>query len=341
MTLSATQILGPEGRIAARLPAYEERHEQLEMAEAVGSALTDGHHLIVEAGTGVGKSFAYLVPAILAATEETDGKPRRILVSTHTISLQEQLIYKDLPLLRSVIPEEFTAVLVKGRGNYLSLRRLQLATKRSKSLFFREEELDQLRQLVSWSRSTSDGSLSDLPIRPQADLWDEVASDGGNCMGRDCATYQQCYYFQARRRAQHAQLLIVNHALFFTDLALRRIGAGVLPDYEAVILDEAHTMEAVASEHMGLGVTSGQVEYALNKLYNERTGKGLLVHHRLTNVQEQVQQCHRTADELFGDLMTWRENHAPSSGQVGEQHVVEDPLGPALVDLSRKTQTMW
>jgi ATP-dependent DNA helicase DinG len=125
---TSTDILGPQGRIAARLPHYEQRPEQLQMAEAVAKAIRQGHHLTVEAGTGVGKSFAYLVPAILAATEgeeedETE-HPRRIVVSTHTISLQEQLLRKDLPLLNSVIPREFTSVLVKGRGNYVSLRRL-------------------------------------------------------------------------------------------------------------------------------------------------------------------------------------------------------------------------
>src|SRR5262245_12127489 len=155
------------------------------MAEAVERALVDGQHLIVEAGTGVGKSFAYLVPAIqyVAAEatpaprdeEDDDGeqKPRkRIIISTHTISLQEQLLQKDLPLLRSVIPDEFTAVLVKGRGNYLSLRRMNLAAERSVSLFSQEEELHDLRQVIAWSKKTGDGSLSDLSFRPRPAVWD-------------------------------------------------------------------------------------------------------------------------------------------------------------------------
>jgi len=215
-----------------------------------------------------------------------------VIISTHTISLQEQLLQKDLPLLRSVIPEEFTAVLVKGRGNYLSLRRMNLAAERSVSLFSQEEELHDLRQVIGWSKKTGDGSLSDLSFRPRPIVWDEVASDSSNCLGKKCPTYKDCFYFRARRRVSNAQLLIVNHALFFSDLALRRSGVSILPDYDAVIFDEAHTLEAVAGDHLGLGVTSGQVQFLLNKLYNDRTNKGLLVHHGLGREQQQVEQQH-------------------------------------------------
>src|SRR5262245_26774807 len=174
-SLSTADILGPDGRIAARLSNYEHRPEQLEMAEAVARAIAAKRHLVAEAGTGVGKSFAYLVPAILAATEreaasngnkEADGKEKsvgpKIVISTHTISLQEQLIGKDLPLLNAVIPREFSAVLVKGRRNYLSLRRLDSALARSASLFNDDEQLEQLRKIRGWSKTTHDGSLSDL-----------------------------------------------------------------------------------------------------------------------------------------------------------------------------------
>ena len=147
--LTTDEILGPAGRIAARLEHYERRPEQLAMAEAVAQAIAKKHHLIAEAGTGVGKSFAYLVPAILAVAQPNDkdekAAQRRVVISTHTISLQEQLIQKDLPLLNSVIPLEFAAVLVKGRHNYLSLRRLKLATGRAASLYHREEEFAELR----------------------------------------------------------------------------------------------------------------------------------------------------------------------------------------------------
>ena len=179
MTLTPLEILGPQGRIAARLKHYEHRVQQLQMADAVADAIRRGKHLIAEAGTGVGKSFAYLVPAILAVTEEhaegDEHAVRRVVISTHTISLQEQLLHKDLPLLTSVIPQEFTAVLAKGRHNYLSKRRLDVALSRAGSLFSSDEELDQLRQVAQWAKQTDDGSLSDLSFRPQAGVWDEVA----------------------------------------------------------------------------------------------------------------------------------------------------------------------
>src|SRR4029077_19206118 len=132
------------------------------------------------------------------------------------------------------------------------------------------------RQIGDWAKKTADGSLADLEYKPLAQVWDEVESDSGNCLGRQCPTYKDCFYYQARRRVQNAQILVVNHALFFSDLALRREGASILPNYDVVIFDEAHTLEAVASDHLGVSITSGQIDYLLNKLYNDRTNKGLL-----------------------------------------------------------------
>ncbi len=339
MELTAADILGPKGRIAARLPNYECRPQQLEMADAVARAIADNRHLVAEAGTGVGKSFAYLVPAILAATEKehtpvekSDGKrddtqAPKIVISTHTISLQEQLIRKDLPLLNAVIPREFSAVLVKGRRNYLSLRRLGLALARSESLFNDDEQLAQLRKIRQWSKASADGSLSDISFQPFGQVWGEVASDSGNCMGRRCPTYNKCFYYKDRRRVQHAQILVVNHALLFSDIALRRAGVSILPDYNVVILDEAHTVEAVASDHLGISITSGQVDYVLNKLYNDRTNKGLLVHHGLAKEQQQVDRCRHLADMFFADLLDWRLK-LPVPRRVGpeESSVANKPI---------------
>ena len=330
--LSPGEILGPGGRIAARLPNYEHRGEQLAMAEAVQQAIDRRRHLAVEAGTGVGKSFAYLVPAILTVvrgrqfncrpnrrncrpnrSNSRAAKPgqspeepsRRVVVSTHTISLQEQLIEKDIPLLRSVIPVEFSAVLVKGRGNYLSLRRLAGALSRATSLFNDAEEIEQLRRLRAWSTQTADGSLADLDFRPLPAVWDEVASDHGNCMGRKCPMYAKCFYYKARRRMQHAQVLVVNHALFFTDLALRRQEVSILPKYDVAILDEAHQIEAVAGDHLGLNITGGQIEFTLRKLYNDRTNRGLLVHHKLRDAQKEVWECRELAGDFFESVGRW------------------------------------
>jgi len=334
--LTVQEILGPNGSIARRLAHYEHRPEQLAMAEAVAEAMQKQHHLVAEAGTGVGKSFAYLVPAILSVCQPTDPQaaPKRLIVSTHTISLQEQLMQKDLPLLRSVIPLEFTAVLVKGRGNYLSLRRMNNAAARAGSLFHQEEEIVELRQIVEWSKKTGDGSLADLSHSPLSQVWDEVQSDSGNCLGRQCPTYKDCFYYRARRRAQNAQVLVVNHALFFSDLGLRQEGVSILPDYDAVIFDEAHTLESVASDHLGDNITQGQIEYVLNKLYNDRTNKGLLVHHRLTEAQQLVEKVRWRQQEFFDDVSNWLADHGKSTVRVGEPEIVENQLTPALGQLA-------
>lgn len=334
--LSPAEILGPEGRIAQRLSHYEHRPEQLAMADAVADAIARRRHLVVEAGTGVGKSFAYLTPAILAldVSGREDVAAPKVVVSTHTISLQEQLLQKDIPFLRSVIPVEFTAVLVKGRYNYISTRRLETALRRAGSVLSTAEEFEQLATIEQWAKKTSDGSLSDLKFRPLPQVWDEVASDHGNCMGRACPHYKSCFYYQARRRAQHAQILIVNHALLFSDLALRQNNASMLPNYEVLIVDEAHTMESVASEHLGLGITSGQIEYNLNKLYNERTNRGLLVHHGFGEAERVVQECRLRADDLFADLHDWLASHR-GNGRVRQPRIVSNTLSEGLAKLTR------
>jgi ATP-dependent DNA helicase DinG len=345
MTLTTADILGPDGRIARRLKQYEDRPQQLEMAEAVGRAIANKKHLVVEAGTGVGKSFAYLVPAILAATEplpegaSANTKGKRVVISTHTISLQEQLIAKDLPLLNSVIPREFSSVLVKGRGNYLSLRRLGAAMKRANSLFDHDEEFSQLREIDRWAGETHDGSLTDLARKPLGTVWQEVASDSGNCLGRRCAMYKKCFYYRARRRMQHAQVLVVNHALLFSDLALRRNGVSILPDYDILILDEAHTVEAVAGDHLGIRVTSGQVEYTLSKLYNDRTQKGLLLHHGLSHIAQQVERCRLHSDDFFSDLWHWSVSSGPQNGRVTTPGLASGQLAEELQTLARQVKT--
>jgi ATP-dependent DNA helicase DinG len=338
--LNVNKILAPDGRVAARLPNYEHRPEQLAMAESVAASLGKGEHLMVEAGTGVGKSFAYLVPAILAVTEREDtgnddAPRRRIVISTHTISLQEQILSRDLPLLKSVIPREFSAVLVKGRHNYLSLRRLRQARKRAASLFHNEAEFDSLNQIKKWSDVTADGSRSDLGFQPSHNVWDEVASDNSNCLGRACPTYKDCFYYAARRRAKNAQILIVNHALFFSDLSLRQIGASILPDYDAVIFDEAHTLEAVAGDHLGLKITSGQINYALNRLYNERTQKGVFVVHPDAAGQQAVVAARIQADEFFHDAYHWQERLGTSNGRVHSPALVADRLVNSLEKVAK------
>lgn len=337
-SLNVRGVFDVSGRIAARHERYEERPEQLEMAEAVERAIADESHLLVEAGTGVGKSFAYLVPAILAATQKPrkkeGGKEKeertRIVVTTNTISLQEQLITRDIPFLNAVLPVEFSAVLVKGRGNYASLRRVKGALEKAPALFNHDEELTQLQQVVDWSRKTHDGSRADLGFRPNGNVWDEVASEHGNCLGRKCPTYNQCFYYRARRRVWNADLLVVNHALFFSDLAIRREGANILPDYDVVVFDEAHTMESVAADHLGISVSSGQVEYMLNRLYNDRTNRGLLIRHNLSDEQQLVAEIRFQQRDLFYALRTPLDSSGSVNGRVRAVPEVVNEVSPLL-----------
>ncbi len=269
---------------------FEPRPQQKKMAEGVAAAMESASHLLVEAGTGVGKSFAYLLPAALRAAVHGEV----VVISTHTISLQEQLINKDIPVIQGVIaalaakgqlPPAQTAtgehaavksVLVKGRGNYVSVRRLQLASERQDKLFADAAARRSLHVIEDWATGTLDGTLSTLPAVERMGVWDKVQSDSGNCMGKKCPRYEQCFFQNARKQMDGANILVCNHALFFSDLALRTQDVGFLPAYKHVIFDEAHNIEEVAGEHFGTSLSEGRVNHLLGTLYSARTGKGYL-----------------------------------------------------------------
>ncbi len=264
---------------------------------------------------------------------------RRIVVSTHTIALQEQLISKDLPLLNSVIPREFISILVKGRSNYLSRRRYQLARLRGSALFSDSEAM-QLRDIDQWVNTTDDGSLSSLSFRPSASVWDEMASDSDNCLGRKCPTHGKCFYYQARNRIDGAQILVVNHALFFSDLAVKSASDssfGILPPYDAAILDECHTIESVAGDYMGISLTNGQVEYTLNKLYNPHTGKGLLTVLEMDRLVERVKAMHTALDQMMFDIDNWLgPDPTVTTARVRKKLEIPNPVSEMLAEMSQR-----
>ena len=333
MTISVNEFLSAAGPVAKRLNNFELRPQQQEMAAAVERAFDDEEHLIVEAGTGVGKSFAYLIPAIAQVA-----KGKKVVISTHTISLQEQLFEKDIPFLRAVSGQEFSSVLCKGRSNYLCMRRLEQASRKSLHLFPDMRNADDLTMIEDWANVTKDGSLSDLPRQPAWQVWDKVCAEHGNCLGRRCRYYDGCFYQASRRRMTNGQLLICNHALFFSDLALRRAGAAILPEYDCVVLDEAHTIEGVASDHFGLSVSESQVRYLLHSLFVEKTQRGFLA--TLDNIDnlaavEKVHEAEQAANQFFEELDRWLTTKAPSNGRVREKFIVENPLGPAMADLAK------
>jgi ATP-dependent DNA helicase DinG len=274
------EIFSPSG-ILSRASIFEFRPQQQRMAEAVAHALEERRHLAVEAGTGVGKSLGYLVPAILYAK----ARKKRAIISTHTINLQEQLIQKDLPMLEQVLPVKFTFTMLKGRANYLCTRRLKKALQQSVSLFTTSES-QELRRIEEWSRKTTDGSLSDFDVEPDAKVWAQVCSERGLCSPKTCG-YQSdfakenevCFFQRARNRILSSDVLVLNHTLFFTLLGNVEDEAnesGILFRNDFVVFDEAHLVEKVASRHIGSSVSRGQLHYALNRLWNPRTEKGLL-----------------------------------------------------------------
>ena len=324
---NAAQILGPGGLIAQQWPQFESRPQQVQMANAVSKALAQSKPLFVEAGTGVGKSFSYLIPAIHAVGTRTD---YRIVISTHTIGLQEQLLNKDIPFLKRVLPYDFRPVLVKGRGNYISLRRLRLAQQRMGTLLADPVGIEQLIEIGRWSRQTTIGSKSELPFQPNSAIWDLVESEGGNCMGRKCPNHSECFYYKARRNTFAGNILIVNHALFFSDLALRQLGGGVLPDYDAVIFDEAHTLEDVAADHLGLQVSQGGVDYVLNQLYSSRSHKGVLATLGTPESVDVLEATRQAAERFFLSVHNWYGSQGKTSGRVRTPHPMKDTLSDAL-----------
>ncbi|MDY6913851.1 MAG: helicase C-terminal domain-containing protein [Planctomycetota bacterium] len=323
MALTVEDILAPGGLICRHLDGYERRDEQLDMAGAVQAAFADCEHLVVEAGTGVGKSFAYLVPAILAAAEQK----KRVVVSTYTIALQQQLIDKDLPLLADALPVSFSAVLAKGRNNYLCFRRLALALKNRQRIFTSRRRLDQLQRLAAWAMETPTGSFQDIDFAIAPDVWRKVSSDAGFCRGAKCEHYGKCHLQAARKRMQGSDIVVANHALFFSDLALKQVQAGLLGKYNFVVLDEAHTVEQVVSDHFGRRVASAGVGQLLRELHDDRTNRGLLALAEDHDSLEAVRFASAAADEFFDALADCKIDR---NGRIKQPDIVPNTLTPAL-----------
>ncbi len=253
---------------------FEFRPQQQEMAARVAQALEEEQHLIAEAGTGVGKSLGYLVPSVLFALERN----KKAIVSTHTINLQEQLLHKDIPILKKVLPVEFEAALMKGRQNYLCPRRLERALQSEQELFTGPER-SELQRLAEWARTTRDGSLSDLSVEPDPKVWAQVCSEAHVCTQKTCGQDPRCFYQQARKRLLAADVIVLNHTLLFIllgspDMQEERESGFLVPN-DFIIFDEAHTVEQIASRQIGIGVSQYGLRSTIQRLYNARTRKGL------------------------------------------------------------------
>ncbi len=260
------EVFGPDGLIAGAHADYEYRPGQIQMAEAVMSAFQDQHHLIVEAGTGTGKTLAYLVPAVAAAL----GGRGRVIISTGTKNLQEQLMEKDIPFLQSVMPKKFTAAYMKGRNNYLCLQRFHRSG--DSPVLSGLEEMDYFDEVTDWAKQTETGDRAELSNLPEhLSFWRHIDARSETCSGQKCPDFDPCFITRMRDRATQADIVVVNHHLFFADLALRDSAYGrVLPDYTAVILDEAHLIEDIASEYFGTQVSNYQIDDLVRDVSNLR-----------------------------------------------------------------------
>ena len=293
---------------------YEPRPQQHQMALAVASALSRRRHLAVEAGTGVGKSFAYLVPLLLTALD----RKVQAAVSTYTIALQEQLISKDLPFLREHLGVDFKAVLVKGRSNYICLRRLARAQLYQSELFSSHGHTT-LRYLSSWAEQTRDGSLQELSSQPPSDVWDSVCCEQGNCLWTRCPEYSRCFLMRARSQIRGAHLLVLNHHLFFSDLVLRAQGTSFLPSFSLAVLDEAHMVESVATDHLGLRLSQFGFEHWMRRLYVPEKTRGLLAVLRDGAAANEVVRLQEALDVFFEAVQDW----AKFQGEENQRLVVE------------------
>ena len=302
-----TKLIFSDNGLLSKAKNFEFRAEQQQMAVEVAKALEESQHLIIEAGTGVGKSLAYLIPGILYAVNHN----KKAVISTHTINLQEQLTEKDLPMLKQILPLDFSFAMLKGRSNYLCTRRLQRARQQSANLLT-SSEIEELKRITEWSRNTTDGSLTDFEIMPDPKVWDLVCSERGLCSSKLCGHNsdlskmgQTCFYQRARSRILSSDLLVLNHSLFFSLLGEEsdeENNEGVLFNNDFVILDEAHNVGHVASKHMGMSVSSGQVRFNLQRLWNPKTGKGLLGLLRSGKATRFVEDAESAMEQFFDEL---------------------------------------
>lgn len=273
-TEKALKILQPEGNLSKIIKGFEPRDQQQKMMSNIIEAYNENQIALIEAGTGTGKSIAYLIPAILWAVQ----KKERSVISTHTITLQEQLLIKDIPLVAKALNVSVKAVLVKGMRNYVCLRKVEEA--RKEQLLLPPHEAEEFAKIDAWSHSTKEGSRSSLTFEPSGHIWDKVCAENDTCNKNQCPYYQDCHFFKARRDASDAQLLIVNHHLLFADLATRAESenyqdSSILPIYSKVVIDEAHHIEDIATEYFAKKVNQLDLFRTVGRLSAEKEGKAL------------------------------------------------------------------
>jgi len=322
-----------EGGKLGKAKGYESRPGQAKMAERVAEIIEDRKHLVVEAGTGTGKSLAYLVPAAYAAQE----LGKKAIISTYTIHLQEQLFGKDVPIVQSLVPFEFTAALLKGRQNYLCPHRLKKAQQHQGDLFA-TGQAEQLRGLVEWAGKTKDGTLSDIDFQVDAAVWSQVCSEAFACTPRHCGGPTGCFYQMARTKVLDANVVILNHALLFGLLAgaeenEESPSEGYLFPNDFLVLDEAHEVEDVAAKALGLEVRLGSLRFILQRLVHPRTKKGVLTRVGDGNAVKSTLGVLGILEGAFEEILESAGLGASGQKRVRQPLGVKSELGPRLMDV--------
>ena len=322
-----------DGGKLGKAKGYESRPGQARMAERVAEIIEDRRHLVVEAGTGTGKSLAYLVPAAYAAQE----LGKKAIISTYTIHLQEQLFGKDVPIVQSLVPFEFTAALLKGRQNYLCPHRLKKAQQHQEDLFA-TGQAEQLRGLVDWAGRTKDGTLSDIDFQVDAAVWAQVCSEAFACTPRHCGGPTRCFYQMARTKVLDANVVILNHALLFGLLAgaeesEESPSEGYLFPNDFLVLDEAHEVEDVAAKALGLEVRLGSLRFLLQRLVHPRTKKGVLTRIGDGNAMKSTLGVLGILEGAFEEILESSGLGASGQKRVRQPLGVKSELGPRLMDI--------
>ncbi len=287
--------------IGRNLTNYEFRPQQIQMAKAVEEAILSNRHLLVEAGTGVGKSLAYLIPFIKWCVRNN----KKVVISTYTKTLQEQLIKKDLPFLRGVLNLDFRFALCLGGRNYLCLRRFNQGF--SYELFEEEREVKEIMRINKWQKRTDTGLRSELDFEPGESIWSKICRESELCLGKKCLYRKNCFYNKARLAEYRSHILVTNHHLYFANLIS---GGRVLPKFDAVVFDEAHTLEDIATSYLGIEVSNFKIKYFFDSILNPQTGKGFLLRIRSLNrkkagdVEKRLDEARVSAQDFFSGIIS-------------------------------------
>ena len=347
-------VLGKNGIIADKLDSYELRPQQMDMALTIEKSIEENKHLIIEAGTGVGKSMAYLIPFIFWTVRNK----KKVVISTYTKTLQEQLINKDLPFLRNALRSakdnntrqndlpgqeekfDFSYTLCVGGQNYLCLRRFNQL--QMHGLFDTKKEIKELQKIIQWEEHTRNGLRSELDFEPSHAVWSKVCRESDLCFGKKCPFIDDCYYYKARRREYKAHILVTNHHLFFANL----VNAGrVLPDFDAVVFDEAQTLEDVATSYFGIEISNFKIKFLFDSILNPKTGKGLITRlfkpsdKTVATIRKILNEAMQASDLFFSEI-TEKYGTGSRTTRIREKGVINDYLSKPLSNLSAALESL-